>query len=68
MYEHLNDSNLLAEQQFGFRRLHSTEYAAVKLIDHVAKQMEAGHSPCNLYIDLSKAFNFGRQYMVYIAK
>ena len=43
MYEYLNDNNLLAELQFGFCKLHSTEYAAVKLIDHVAKQMESGH-------------------------
>ena len=43
MYEYLNDNNLLAEKQFGFCKLHSTEYAAVKLIDHVAKQMESGH-------------------------
>ena len=57
MYEYLNDNNLLTEQQFGFRKLHSTEYAEVKLIDHVAKQMESGHIPCNLYIDLSKAFD-----------
>ena len=29
-----------------------TEYAAVKLIDHVSKQMESGNIPCTLYIDL----------------
>ena len=40
-----------------FRRLHSTEYAAVNLIDHVSKQMESGNIPCSLYIDLSKAFD-----------
>ena len=50
MYEYL-----LAEQQYGFHKLHSAEYAAVKLLDHVSKQMESGHIPCNLYIDLSKA-------------
>ena len=37
LYEYLNDNNLLAEQQFDFRKLHSTEYAAVNLIDHVDK-------------------------------
>ena len=59
MYTYLNSNNLLAEQQhmYGFRKLHSTEYAAVNLITHVAKQMESGHTPCNLYIDLSKAFD-----------
>ena len=35
----------------------STEYAAVNLICHVTKHMESGHMPCNLYIDLSKAFD-----------
>ena len=40
MYEHFNNLNLLAEQQYGFRKKkHSTEYAAIKLIDHVSKQM-----------------------------
>ena len=34
--------NLLAEQQYGFRKQHSTEYAAVKFIDHVSKEMENG--------------------------
>ena len=57
MYTYLNSNNLLADQQYGFRKLHSTEYAAVNLIDHVVKQMESGHTPCNLYIDLSKAFD-----------
>ena len=36
MYEYFNNNNLLAEQQYGFRKLHSTEYAAVKLLDHVS--------------------------------
>ena len=48
MYEYFNRFNLLAEQQYGFRKQHSTEYAAIKLIDHVSK---------GVYIDLSKAFD-----------
>ena len=38
----------MAKQQYGFRRLHFTEYAAVNLIDQVSKQMESGNIPCNL--------------------
>ena len=57
MYEYFNQFNLLAEQQYGFRKQHSTEYAAVKLVDHVSKEMEAGKIPANVYIDLSKAFD-----------
>ena len=48
---------MLAEQQYGFRKKHSTEYAAVKLVDHISKEMESGKTPCALFIDLSKAFD-----------
>ena len=57
IYEYFNQFNLLAEQQYGFRKQHSTEYAAIKLIDHVSKEMEAGKTPTSVYIDLSKAFD-----------
>ena len=43
IYEYFKKFNLLAEQQYGFRKQHSTEYAAVKLIDHVSREMEAGN-------------------------
>ena len=57
MYECINKFNLLAEQQYGFRKQHYTEYAAVKLINHVSKEMEAGKTLANVYIDLLKAFH-----------
>ena len=57
MYDHFNDNKLLAEQQYGFRKLHSTEFAAVKLADYISQKMESCNAPCNLYINLSKAFD-----------
>ena len=54
---YFNDSNLLAEQQYGFRPRHSTELAAVKLVDFISHEMESGHTPTNIYVDLSKAFD-----------
>ena len=57
MYEYFNSNNLLAEQQYGFRTNHSTEYAAVRLVDTISKEMESGSTPTALYIDLSKAFD-----------
>ena len=57
MYDYFNSNNLLAEQQYGFRTNHSTEYAAVKLVDTISKEMESGSTPTALYIDLSKAFD-----------
>ena len=57
LYEYFNSNNLLAEQQYGFRSIHSTEYAAVKFVDHISKGMESANTPAALYIDLSKAFD-----------
>ena len=42
---------------FGFRRGHSTELAAIQLVDRLTKQMDLGNVPTNIYIDLSKAFD-----------
>ena len=50
-------TSTITEQQYGFRKQYSTECAAVKLIDHVSKEMEAGKTPKSVYIDLSKAFD-----------
>ena len=50
MYKYFNTNSLLAEQQYaGFRKNHSNEYAAIKLVDHVSKEMESGNIPCALY-------------------
>ena len=57
LYQYFNDNELLAEQQYGFRAQHSTEYAAIKLLDHISKAMNSGNTPTALYIDLSKAFD-----------
>ena len=57
MYEYLNENNLLAEEQFGFRKYHSTEYSAISLVDHMSNEMEHGKTPGALYIDLSKAID-----------
>ena len=43
--------------QFGFRPGHSTELAALRLVDHLIAQMDMYNAPTNIYIDLSKAFD-----------
>ena len=50
-------NNLLTIEQFGFRTGHSTELAAIQLVDHLTKQMDMGKVPTNIYINLSKAFD-----------
>ena len=50
-------NDLLCIQQYGFRPGHSTELAALRLTDHLIKQMDVMNVPINIYIDLSKAFD-----------
>ena len=57
MYLYFNNNNLLADEQFGFHKNHSTEYAAIKLVDHISNEMESRKTPVTLFIDLSKAFD-----------
>ena len=51
------ENNLLTIEQFGFWRGHSTELAAIQLVDSLTKQMDLGNVPTNIYIDLSKVFD-----------
>ena len=57
LQEYLNRNNLLAEQQYGFRPNHLTEYAAVKLVDYISNKMDDHKIPGTIFIDLSKAFD-----------
>ena len=57
MYLYFNNNNLLADEQFGFHKNHSTEYAAIKLVDHISNEMESRKTLVTLFIDLSKAFD-----------
>ena len=57
LYEYFERNNILTQRQYGFRKNHSTEFAAMELIDRVTNILELGKIPFNLYIDLSKAFD-----------
>ena len=45
------------DHQYDFRPKHSTEYAALELIDRIITQLDKDEIPINIYLDLSKAFN-----------
>ena len=57
LMEYFTSKNLFCLQQFGFRPGHSTELAALKLVNHVINEMDNFNTPTNIYIDLSKAFD-----------
>ena len=48
---------LLSNSQYGFRPGHSTEYAAINLVDKIIKQMDNNDIPIGIFIDLSKAID-----------
>ena len=47
----------MSPQQYGFRAKHSTELAALNLVDYLTYKLDTGKIPINIYIDLSKAFD-----------
>ena len=57
LMKYLLENKLLSSQQYGFRANHSTELAALNLIDRLAYDLDNGKIPTNIYIDLSKAFD-----------
>ena len=58
LFDYMTDNNLFAIEQYGFLSDHSTELAALHLIDYLTKQMDVGEIPINKRnIDLSKAFD-----------
>ena len=54
---HFIENKLLSPQQCGFRAKHSTELAALNLVDYLTYKLDNGIIPINIYIDLSKAFD-----------
>ena len=55
----LND-NLLYGSQYGFRSNHSTELAALELVDRISGAMDGGQAPLAIFL-LIKNFRYFRQ-------
>lgn len=57
LYKYLDSNNLLCKNQYGFRKKHSTEMAALELIDRIYKELDNKEIPIAVFLDLSKAFD-----------
>ena len=57
LLDYFTNNNLLCLDQFGFRPGHSTDLAALRLVDQLITQMDSCRVLTNIYIDLSKAFD-----------
>ena len=54
---YLNVNGKFAPNQYGFRKGHSTELAALELVDRLTQAMLKDENPFSIFIDLSKAFD-----------
>ena len=57
VYEYLNEYNLLYKSQYGFRKKHSCELAAMEVTDKIFNNLDKKKLPLAVFIDLSKAFD-----------
>ena len=57
LYDYFSSNGLLYESQYGFRKLHSTELAALEFTDRISQEMDAKKIPFSIFLDLSKAFD-----------
>ena len=57
LYCFFKEHDLLYESQYGFRTEHSTELAAMELINRLILTMDNNETPLNIYLDMSKAFD-----------
>ena len=54
---YLEKNNLLSSQQFGFRKVKSTELAATLSFDDVHRVMDRGEHTGTIFSDLNKVFD-----------
>ena len=57
LYEYFSSHALFYDSQYGFRKYHSTELAALELVDLIHKEIDENKIPFSVFLDLSKAFD-----------
>ena len=53
----LNNHNILSDNQYGFRKHHSTTYALACLYDKIFSSIKNEECTVGIFIDLSEAFD-----------
>ena len=57
LYDYFRENQLFYSSQYGFRKLHSTELAALELSDRILKDVDERNISLAIFMDLSKAFD-----------
>jgi len=57
VHKYFSQMKLYYSNQYGFRKDHSTELAALEFVDRALNFMDKGETPISIFLDLSKAFD-----------
>ena len=57
LYDYFHKNKLFYSSQYGFRKLHSTEFVALELTDRILKDIDDRDVSLAVFMDLSKAFD-----------
>ena len=57
VYKFLTKHNILSNEQFGFRRGHSTTLAIINVIDKLYEKLDMSEFAIGIYLDIQKAFD-----------
>ena len=55
--DYFESNNLLSENQFGFRKNHSTTFLAQDMFDNIFDSKSKGNTPAIIFLDIKKAFD-----------
>ena len=63
---YLSLNNILTDSRYGFRKNHSTQSAALELIDMLMIPMDKGKTPLAIFLNFSEAFDtLDREILLY---
>ena len=57
LYDYFAENDLFYKSQYGYRKGHSTELAALEIADRISQYLDKGEIPIAIFLDLSKAFD-----------
>ena len=55
--KHMESNNIIFNQQFGFRKKHSTQHAVISLINNITNSLDSDDIVISVFLDLKKAFD-----------
>ena len=53
----LNESNIIYEHQYGFRKKYSTNHALLSIVEKIRTSLDNKQFACGVFVDLQKAFD-----------